>query len=80
MSAAWNAKVLGEDVKVQRVNHKVISVPDIISTDLLSELPAAVEFVEKAVSTGGSVLVHCMAGGSRSATVRKRILACVMKR
>ena len=70
MSAAWNKMVLGQDFQLHTSKHKVISVPDMPSTNLLQHMPGAVAFIEQAISTGGSILVHCMAGVSRSATVR----------
>lgn len=60
---------MGRDISVTAAHHKVISVPDLPSTDLLKHLPDAVAFIEKGLSSGGSVLVHCMAGVSRSTTV-----------
>ncbi|MCJ1467935.1 hypothetical protein MMC07_006560 [Pseudocyphellaria aurata] len=65
MSSPWTSKRVGRDAAA---HHKVISVPDLPSTDLLQHLPDAVAFIEQGMGTGGSVLVHCIAGVSRSTT------------
>ena len=49
--------------------HKRIAVEDVDYADLLIHLPAACDFIEGALSSGGVVLVHCVQGLSRSATV-----------
>ncbi|TPX35944.1 hypothetical protein SmJEL517_g01701 [Synchytrium microbalum] len=46
-------------------------------TNLLGHFPDAVKFIEDAISSGGNVLVHCLAGVSRSATI---VLAYMMKK
>ncbi|KAF8555573.1 phosphatases II [Imleria badia] len=50
-------------------NAMVISVQDSEYEDLLIHLPGACHFIETALSSGGKVLVHCVMGISRSATV-----------
>jgi len=47
----------------------VIPVQDSEYEDLLIHLPNACLFIETALSHGGKVLVHCVMGISRSATV-----------
>ena len=47
----------------------VIPVQDSEYEDLLIHLPNACLFIETALSRGGKVLVHCVMGISRSATV-----------
>ena len=47
--------------------YKVILVRDKPDTNLLRHLPAAIQFIREGVRSGG-VLVHCVAGVSRSAT------------
>lgn len=69
MSPEWNAKMLDEEVKIDSKHHMVIPVSDLASSNLLSHMADAVDFIENAVSTGGTALVHCMAGVSRSSTV-----------
>lgn len=41
---------------------------DLPSQNILPYLDKAIEFINKAVSSGGRVLVHCFAGISRSAS------------
>lgn len=50
-------------------NAMVIPVQDHEFEDILIHLPDACLFIEKALNTGGRVLVHCVMGISRSATV-----------
>ncbi|KIL58965.1 hypothetical protein M378DRAFT_27261 [Amanita muscaria Koide BX008] len=56
--------------------HLTIAVHDSEYEDLLIHLPRACRFIESAVSGGGKVLVHCVMGISRSATV---VAAYLMK-
>lgn len=42
---------------------------DVEDDNLLGELPQAVEFITKALESGGRVLIHCAMGKSRSVTV-----------
>lgn len=51
------------------IRHKRIAVEDVDYADLLIHLPAACDFIEQALNSGGVVLVHCVQGLSRSATV-----------
>ena len=60
---------------LEALSHHTIKVSDMPTTDLLRHLPAAVEFITAALSGGGTCLVHCMAGISRSTTVRPALLA-----
>ncbi len=62
----------------QGVTHKVVPVLDVPEADLLSHLPAATGFIATALQSRsgdgapparGNVLVHCIQGKSRSATV-----------
>jgi hypothetical protein len=46
-----------------------IPVDDSQYSDILIELPKACQFIEEAISEGGKVLVHCVMGISRSATI-----------
>jgi dual specificity phosphatase 12 len=50
-------------------NHLVIPIKDEPHRDILSHLCRACQFIEDALQQGGRVLVHCMAGISRSPTV-----------
>ncbi|KAH3763709.1 leucine rich repeat protein [Pelomyxa schiedti] len=46
-----------------------VPVDDTDEDDILSYFPATMEFIDQARKAGSSVLVHCMAGMSRSATL-----------
>ncbi|KAJ5149488.1 dual specificity phosphatase [Penicillium atrosanguineum] len=46
-----------------------IDIDDVDDENLLEHLPAAVNFIQSGLDAGGSVLVHCAMGKSRSATV-----------
>jgi dual specificity phosphatase 12 len=49
--------------------HLRIPVEDVDYADLLIHLPTAVRFIDQAIRHHGVVLVHCVQGLSRSATV-----------
>ncbi|KAJ4488368.1 protein-tyrosine phosphatase-like protein [Lentinula aciculospora] len=55
-------------------NHLTIAVDDCEYDDLLIRLPEACQFIQNALDEGGRVLVHCMMGVSRSATVLSAFL------
>lgn len=50
-------------------NHLQISVLDTEHENLLIHLPKACRFIQNSLDSGGRVLVHCVMGVSRSATV-----------
>ncbi|KAG6839051.1 hypothetical protein C0991_006340, partial [Blastosporella zonata] len=50
-------------------NHLTIAVDDSEYDNILIHLPGACQFIEAALKSGGRVLVHCVMGISRSATV-----------
>ncbi|KAG5732046.1 ADP-ribosylation factor [Termitomyces sp. T112] len=51
------------------LRHMRIPVEDVDYEDILIHLPSACQFIEEALRSGGNVLVHCVQGISRSATV-----------
>jgi len=51
------------------ITHMRISIEDVDYADLLLHLPAACRFIDQAMRDGGTVLVHCVQGLSRSAAV-----------
>jgi len=51
------------------LTHRRIPVDDVDYADLLTHLPAACQYIEESMRAGGTVLVHCVQGLSRSATV-----------
>ncbi|CAE6419977.1 unnamed protein product [Rhizoctonia solani] len=46
-----------------------IPLDDTEEQDVLSYLPATIAFIQKSLASGDGVLIHCMAGMSRSATI-----------
>ncbi|KAG0252901.1 dual specificity phosphatase 12 [Mortierella polycephala] len=56
--------------------YKTISVPDMDETNLIKHFPDTFTFINEAIEKGGKVLVHCMAGASRSVTI---VCAYLMK-
>lgn len=60
----------------KRIHYKIVEVTDEDHTPLLPHFDECVEFIQRAISEGGSVLVHCLAGVSRSASV---VAAYLMK-
>ncbi|KAN0132534.1 phosphatases II [Lactarius tabidus] len=57
------------DYPLQGPNHLTIPVQDSEYEDILVHLPEACRFISGAINGGGRVLVHCVMGISRSATV-----------
>ncbi|KAF9348456.1 hypothetical protein BGX26_000149 [Mortierella sp. AD094] len=49
--------------------YKIIAVPDMDETNLIKYFPETHKFIQGALDQGGKVLVHCMAGASRSVTI-----------
>ncbi|KAL5000722.1 protein-tyrosine phosphatase-like protein [Aspergillus recurvatus] len=49
--------------------HHQIEVDDLDDENLLEHFPSAIKFIQSGLDAGGSVLVHCAMGKSRSATV-----------
>lgn len=47
----------------------ILPLRDVRSEDIFSVFPESYEFIKEAINGGGKVLVHCMAGASRSATL-----------
>ena len=57
--------------------YKVLNVADTKFTDLQQHFDECFNYIEQAKRAGGSVLVHCFAGMSRSATI---VLSYLMKK
>jgi len=57
------------DYPLQGSNHLTIPVQDSEYEDILIHLPLACRFIKGAINGGGRVLVHCLMGISRSATI-----------
>ncbi|EAW10173.1 dual specificity phosphatase YVH1 [Aspergillus clavatus NRRL 1] len=49
--------------------HHCIDADDVEDENLLEHFPAAIKFIQAGLDAGGSVLVHCAMGKSRSATI-----------
>jgi hypothetical protein len=61
------------------LHYLVLDFPDSADQNLLDAFAAAHEFIAEAHAAGGAVLIHCMAGQSRSVTVRtKKIFVFVL--
>lgn len=71
-SVSTNQEFYGDDIKCL-----VIMAEDVEEYDLSQHFTEVSEFLEQAESDGASVLVHCVAGVSRSVTVS---VAYLMKR
>ncbi|KAF8977564.1 dual specificity phosphatase 12 [Entomortierella lignicola] len=56
--------------------YKLITVPDMDETNLIKHFNDTYTFIQSAIDKGGRVLVHCMAGASRSVTI---VCAYLMK-
>ena len=54
------------DSKISRL---IIPAEDISTQNMLQYFPRSTEFILAALSNGGHVLVHCLAGASRSPTI-----------
>mmetsp|Transcript_12707 Transcript_12707/g.41904 ORF Transcript_12707/g.41904 Transcript_12707/m.41904 type:complete len:107 (+) Transcript_12707:811-1131(+) len=52
----------------EQFTYKVIDIWDSPNAPLIDYFPEVVSFIDDAVQRGGSVLVHCFAGRSRSTT------------
>ncbi|KAK9462349.1 protein-tyrosine phosphatase-like protein [Lipomyces oligophaga] len=55
--------------QLPETSHLHVDIEDDEDTDLLQHLEHALAFMDEAISSGGAVLVHCMAGVSRSASI-----------
>ncbi|XP_038209396.1 dual specificity protein phosphatase MPK-4-like [Zerene cesonia] len=56
---------------------KFVKLADIPKEDLISQLPDCNDFIKQAIGSGGTVLVHCYFGVSRSAAV---VIAYIMEK
>ncbi|KAL4798864.1 protein-tyrosine phosphatase-like protein [Aspergillus venezuelensis] len=57
------------DETFQDYQHHRIEVDDLEDENLLEHFSSAIKFIQSALDSGGSVLVHCAMGKSRSATI-----------
>jgi protein tyrosine phosphatase len=55
--------------KNNNIDHMYIYIPDIPSADISEYFNETYKFIKKHISKGENVLVHCMAGISRSSTI-----------
>lgn len=53
----------------RRFTYKTLAPNDVPGEDLIAHFPNCFAFIDSAFQAGGKVLVHCVAGVSRSATV-----------
>jgi len=49
--------------------YKHVGIMDLPNTDIVSHFDECFAFIDNAIDAGGRVLVHCMAGVSRSASI-----------
>ena len=62
---------------VSKFKRMFIDIPDRDNEDLGQHFEKAVEFIDNAIESGGTILVHCIAGVSRSASC---VIAYLMKK
>jgi dual specificity phosphatase 12 len=53
----------------EHYTYQVINILDRVDANIMIHFESAIKFIEEALASGGRVLVHCMAGVSRSATI-----------
>ena len=51
------------------LNYKLVNILDCPSANIKQHFQSCIKFIKDAISSGGTVLVHCFAGVSRSATI-----------
>lgn len=65
-----------DNIYPEKFTYLSMDLRDLPDFPISKAFPEAIEFIEKAIQSGGCVLVHCNAGISRSATI---VLAYLMK-
>ncbi|CAH2068141.1 unnamed protein product, partial [Iphiclides podalirius] len=60
-----------------KLTFKFVKLADVPKEDLITQLPDTNEFIKEAIGNGGTVLVHCYFGVSRSAAV---VIAYIMEK
>ncbi|XP_063718407.1 uncharacterized protein LOC134845450 isoform X2 [Symsagittifera roscoffensis] len=61
---------------VGEIKYLKVPIDDQFSSDIMLHFPGAIAFIDDAISSGVSVLVHCLAGVSRSVTIMIAYLIC----
>lgn len=64
-----NGVVNVAEVELEKLERKIVPIRDIESQNLLDHLEACLAFIDEGRSNGNEILVHCVAGVSRSAAV-----------
>ncbi|KAI9471933.1 MAG: protein-tyrosine phosphatase-like protein, partial [Benjaminiella poitrasii] len=59
--------------------HKIIPISDNPEANIIQYFPETTEFIENALKNGHNILVHCLAGVSRSPTVLTAYLMATQK-
>ncbi|KAI9314209.1 crystal Structrue of A mitogen-activated protein kinase Phosphatase, Skrp1, partial [Dichotomocladium elegans] len=58
-----------EQYPTNEFTHKIIAIADNPEANILVHFPEAIEFIDGALDAGKRILVHCLAGVSRSPTI-----------
>ena len=61
--------VCEEVSRKENIIYKHVNIVDIPGQDIKKYFPECLKYIEKSIQEGGRVLVHCIAGISRSASV-----------
>lgn len=63
--------ILSEDIQpnfIGKIKYMVVRIPDSNQANILSVIPRCISYIEEGIASGG-ILVHCLAGISRSPTI-----------
>eukprot|EP01135_Chromosphaera_perkinsii_P002308 Nk52_evm94s221 gene=Nk52_evmTU94s221 len=69
----------GEEKEFEKISYKRISVMDAKTENLCQYFKETTEWIHNARMAGGSVLIHCMAGISRSSTITAAYILALLE-